>query len=114
MYQTKKFSTTNLVPHRGGPEQPMTYVHGSSIGLSNDAGDISARVSAVSTKQRLRWTSELHDRFVEAVTQLGGPESKFSSCICIFFAVGLNLGGVYVLYIKHTYVPRIDKWISKK
>ncbi|KAI5081720.1 hypothetical protein GOP47_0001463 [Adiantum capillus-veneris] len=27
-----------------------------------------------SSKQRLRWTSDLHDRFVEAVTQLGGAD----------------------------------------
>lgn len=26
-------------------------------------------------KPRLRWTADLHDRFVDAVTQLGGPNS---------------------------------------
>jgi hypothetical protein len=29
-----------------------------------------------SGKDRLRWTQELHDRFVGAVDQLGGPDSK--------------------------------------
>ena len=28
-------------------------------------------------KPRLRWTAELHDRFVDAVTQLGGPDSAY-------------------------------------
>ncbi|CAM8924273.1 unnamed protein product [Rhodiola kirilowii] len=28
----------------------------------------------VSSKQRLRWTHELHERFVDAVAQLGGPD----------------------------------------
>lgn len=37
-------------------------------------------------KPRLRWTADLHDRFVDAVTQLGGASSE--SCILpIVFAV---------------------------
>ena len=30
----------------------------------------------LASRQRLRWTNELHERFVDAVTQLGGPDSK--------------------------------------
>ena len=28
-------------------------------------------------KPRLRWTADLHDRFVDAVTKLGGPDSMY-------------------------------------
>lgn len=35
--------------------------------------------SNLASKQRLRWTNELHERFVDAVAQLGGPDSKFVS-----------------------------------
>ncbi|RWW73061.1 hypothetical protein BHE74_00019093 [Ensete ventricosum] len=28
------------------------------------------------SRQRLRWTNELHERFVDAVTQLGGSDSN--------------------------------------
>lgn len=38
----------------------------------------------LATKQRLRWTHELHERFVDAVAQLGGPDSEFSSIVLRF------------------------------
>jgi hypothetical protein len=38
------------------------------------AGD-SGLVLTTDPKPRLRWTVELHDRFVDAVAQLGGPDS---------------------------------------
>jgi hypothetical protein len=31
---------------------------------------------SLASKQRLRWTHELHERFVDAVAQLGGPDSE--------------------------------------
>ena len=38
-------------------------------------------------KPRLRWTADLHDRFVDAVTKLGGPDSMSNSPLLfsIFF-----------------------------
>ncbi|PWA93472.1 hypothetical protein CTI12_AA070610 [Artemisia annua] len=43
----------------------MDVVNGSN-GLNNS--------SSLASKQRLRWTHELHERFVDAVAQLGGPD----------------------------------------
>lgn len=45
-----------------------------------DPNNVENNNSSNSTsRQRLRWTNELHQRFVDAVTQLGGPDSK---CFC--------------------------------
>ncbi|XP_024031141.1 myb family transcription factor PHL7 isoform X2 [Morus notabilis] len=69
MYHAKKFSTVSLVPHKGqSSEQPEN-----SGGLSSSAVKNSTPAGG-SGKQRLRWTSDLHDRFVDAITQLGGPD----------------------------------------
>jgi hypothetical protein len=44
----------------------------------NAQGD-SGLVLSTDAKPRLKWTPELHQRFVDAVNQLGGAESKWSN-----------------------------------
>lgn len=39
---------------------------------------MSGEFSPTDPKPRLRWTAELHERFVDAVNQLGGADSKLN------------------------------------
>eukprot|EP01018_Ginkgo_biloba_P025763 Gb_06138 [translate_table: standard] len=71
MYHARKFSTVSLVPHRSqGPEQHLNS--GAPMGSNNAIN--SPVASGLASKQRLRWTPDLHDRFVDAVAELGGPD----------------------------------------
>ncbi|KAK8485434.1 hypothetical protein V6N12_010232 [Hibiscus sabdariffa] len=45
-----------------------------SLDGTNLPGD-ACLVLTTDPKPRLRWTAELHERFVDAVTQLGGPDT---------------------------------------
>jgi len=49
------------------PEKQFLLQGGGDAGL----------VLSTDAKPRLKWTPELHERFVEAVHQLGGPDSKY-------------------------------------
>lgn len=53
------------------PDQRQLYLQG----VSGAAGD-SGLVLSTDAKPRLKWTPDLHERFIEAVNQLGGAESK--------------------------------------
>ena len=44
----------------------------------NGSGD-SGLVLSTDAKPRLKWTADLHARFIEAVNQLGGADSEYTS-----------------------------------
>ncbi|XP_068659608.1 myb family transcription factor PHL7-like [Aristolochia californica] len=69
MYHAKKFSTMGLVSHK-----PQSTEQLSNTGVLGATTVNNPAPSGGSGKQRLRWTSDLHDRFVDAITQLGGPD----------------------------------------
>jgi hypothetical protein len=46
-----------------------------------------AMVLSRDPKPRLRWTPDLHERFVEAVTKLGGPDSEYPPPILLCCAL---------------------------
>lgn len=55
----------------------------------NAQGD-SGLVLSTDAKPRLKWTPELHQRFVDAVNQLGGAESKYNILIFSRYRDQLN------------------------
>ncbi|KAK2972064.1 hypothetical protein RJ640_005084, partial [Escallonia rubra] len=71
MFQSKKPTSMNSTHER-------VVVVGNTNSNNNMCvqGD-SGLVLTTDPKPRLRWTVELHERFVDAVTQLGGPDSQY-------------------------------------
>lgn len=77
MYHTNKFPAGGVVGNKGegGGADQVSDLSGSGVKHATPVGG--------SGKQRLRWTSDLHDRFVDAITQLGGPDSGYLLLVLI-------------------------------
>lgn len=87
MYQQKCGPSSSLVPSN-------TMVHAQHLDSGANAmdsiggGNNHSNNPNLASKQRLRWTHELHDRFVDAVAQLGGPDSKSSDgYVCVILII---------------------------
>ncbi|KAG0620980.1 hypothetical protein M758_4G259500 [Ceratodon purpureus] len=86
MYQMKKYTSPGLIPHR---PQTMSYQdRPSTYGSHFMPGEL----SPTDPKPRLRWTAELHERFVDAVNQLGGADKATPKSVMRVMGVkGLTL-----------------------
>lgn len=75
MYQPKNVPNSSLIASD-------SLVHGQHMDcgrspMDGNGGNSLSNNSNLASKQRLRWTHELHERFVDAVAQLGGPDREY-------------------------------------
>jgi len=72
MYQQTSVHSSSLAGNNSLVHGQHLNCVASTMDPSNGENNLSN--SSLASKQRLRWTHELHERFVDAVAQLGGPD----------------------------------------
>ncbi|XP_020703449.1 protein PHR1-LIKE 3 isoform X2 [Dendrobium catenatum] len=85
------------------------YLNGGGLEGTSLPADASLVLTS-DPKPRLRWTAELHDRFVDSVAQLGGPDKATPKAILRI----MNVKGLTLYHLKsHLQKYRMGKQSSK-
>lgn len=94
-------STVPLIQHAAQGAEQHGGVGGSTMSNSASSGGGGG-------KQRMRWTSDLHDRFVDAITQLGGPDRATPKGVLRV----MGIPGITIYHVKsHLQKYRLAKYL---